>query len=272
MLSLSRPLAVFDIEATGTFPARDRIVEIACLKIHPDGKSETFQRRINPTIPIPAEASAIHGITDQDVRDLPSFRAIAPDLAAFLSGCDLAGYNVDQYDIPLLEFEFARAGLGMDFSGVAVVDAKQIFFREEGRTLSDAVRFYTGEEIENAHQALADTQATARVLEGELRRYPHIPRTVREIARRYSVDRSGRVDPEGKIVVRNGSPFINFGKKYPGKSFDDIFAIEPSYFTWILNGDFSPPIKRFVRQYLDTKSRENPESRTPGDVSGDDPS
>jgi DNA polymerase-3 subunit epsilon len=249
-LALRRPLVVFDLEATGLFPARDRIVEIAALKIHPDGRRETFHRRLNPAVPIPPEATRIHGIADADVARAPSFAEVAPDLVRFLAGCDLAGYNVERFDLPMLQFELARAGVEFDFLGCDVLDAQAIFFSEEGRTLSDAVRFYAGEELEQAHSALADATATARVLEGQLQRYAHLPRDVKALAERYRPAGTGKIDPEGKLVLKEDVPFINFGQKHRGKSFDQVYREEPSYFEWILRGDFSLPIKRYVERYL----------------------
>jgi len=249
-LALDRPIVVFDTEATGLYPPRDRIVEIACVKIHPDGRTETFHRRVNPTVPIPEDATRVHGITDADVAAEPTFAAIARELSGFLEGCDLAGYNVDRYDLPLLQFELVRAGVDVDFRKTNVVDAQTIFFSEEGRSLSDAMRFYVGEELADAHSALGDALATVRVLEGELRRYSHLPRRVPELVDRYRTRGTGKIDPEGKLVLKADVPHINFGQKHRGKPFDQVFREEPSYFDWILKGEFSLPIKKYVEAYL----------------------
>lgn len=250
VLTLTRPLIVFDTETTGTFPARDRIVEIACIKIHPDGRREIFHRRVNPTVPIPLESTRIHGITDADVADLPPFSAIAKELAEYLAGCDLAGYNIARFDLPVLQFECSRAGVELDLKDCAIVDSQQIFFSEEGRTLSDAMRFYVGAEHRDAHSALADAEATVRVLAGQLRRYPHLPRRVDTLAGHYAPAGTGKIDPEGKLVLKDEVPHVNFGSKHRGKPFDQVYREEPGFFDWILRSDFSPPIKRYVGDYL----------------------
>ncbi len=250
ILDLKRPLVVFDTETTGTFPARDRIVEIACIKIHPDGRREIFHRRVNPTIPIPPDSTKIHGISDADVANLPPFSGIAAELAAFLRGCDLAGYNIARFDLPVLQFEFSRAGMDLDIRDCAIVDSQQIFFSEEGRTLSDAMRFYVGEDHAGAHSALADAEATVRVLDGQLRRYTHLPRSVAPLSEHYAPAGTGKIDPEGKLLLKEDVPYVNFGAKHRGKPFDQVFKEEPGFFDWILKSDFSVPIKRYVEGYL----------------------
>lgn len=250
LLSLSRPLVVLDTEATGTYPARDFIVEIALVKFHPDGRRDVFQRRIRPPVPIPADATRIHGISDADVAGLPPFASVAREIADFLAGCDLAGYNIEGFDLPILQIELARAGIEFDASGVSVLDAQLVFHKEESRTLSDAMRLYVGRPHEHAHSALADAEATALVIAGQLGRYPQMPRTPRDVAARYPPPRGRRVDPEGKLVLRDGVVYVNFGKKHHGKSFDQVRREEPRFFDWVLAGDFSPTVKRCVREYL----------------------
>ncbi len=250
LLTLSRPLVVLDTEATGTYPARDYVVELAFVKFHPDGTREIFHRRVRPPIPIPPEATRIHGITDADVAALPLFPELARDVADFLAGCDLAGYNIEGFDLPLLQIELARAGIEFDVSGVSIIDAQLVFHREESRTLSDAMRLYVGRSHENAHSALADAEATALVIEGQLGRYPQMPRTPRDVAARYPPPRGRRIDPEGKLVIREGTIYVNFGKKHHGKSLDQVRGEDPRFFDWVLSGDFSPAVKRCVREYL----------------------
>jgi DNA polymerase-3 subunit epsilon len=172
LLSLERPLIVFDTETTGTNPRADRVIEIACLKVHPDGRREQWLRRINPGIPIPPASTAIHGITDADVAGEPRFRELAPELAAFLAGCDLAGYNIAGFDLPVLRAEFLRAGVAFEVSDRRLVDAQRIFFSREPRHLAAAARFYCQSEHAGAHGALADAEMTLRVLEGQLERGP----------------------------------------------------------------------------------------------------
>lgn len=250
VLTLTRPLVVLDTEATGTYPARDHVVEVAFVKFHPDGRREVFHRRVRPPIPIPPEATRIHGISDADVAELPFFPALAREIADFLAGCDLAGYNIEGYDLPLLQIELARAGIDFDVSGVSIIDAQLVFHKEESRTLSDAMRLYVGRAHENAHSALADAEATALVIAGQLGRYPQMPRTPRDVAARYPPPRGRRIDPEGKLVMRDGTVYVNFGKKHHGKSFDQVRGEDPHFFDWVLSGDFSPAVKRCVREYL----------------------
>jgi DNA polymerase-3 subunit epsilon len=258
VLTLLRPLVVFDTETTGTFPSRDRIIEIACIKIHPDGRREKFHRKVNPGVPIPEESARIHGIRDGDVAGLPPFSSIARELLEFLRGCDLAGYNIARFDIPILQFEFSRVGLEFELRDLAVVDSQQIFFSEEGRSLSDAVRFYVGEDHPGAHSALADAEATVRVLDGQLRRYPHLPRRVNSLAEHYTPAGTGKIDPEGKLLLKDDVPYVNFGNKHRGKTLDQVFKEEPGFFDWILKSDFSLPVKRYVEGYL---SRVRPPAR-----------
>jgi DNA polymerase-3 subunit epsilon len=243
-------LIVLDVETTGTYPARDRIVELAMVKFHPDGRKEIFDRRLNPTIPIPADSTKIHGITDADVAGQPTFADIAGEVHAFLQGCDLAGYNIEGFDLPILQIELARAGIEFGVVGIAVIDAQIVFHREESRTLSDAVRVYVGKEHENSHSALADAEATALVIAGQVSRYPKMARDPNALAAQYAPPRGRRVDPEGKIVVKDGVLFVNFGRKHHGKAFDQVRREDAGYFDFILREDFSEAVKRCVREYL----------------------
>lgn len=182
-LRLARPIVFFDLETTGTDPAWDRIVEIAVLRIEPDGRSEVRTRRINPERPIPPEATAVHGIRDEDVREAPTFRQIARSLLAFIGDADLAGYNLRRFDLPLLERELRACGLDLGVSRRRVVDVMTIFHRKEPRDLEAAVRFYLRREHEGAHGAEADVLAAAEVLDAQLAVYEDLPRTVDELAR-----------------------------------------------------------------------------------------
>ena len=231
-LQLTRPLVFFDLEATGTNPQTDRIVELAAVKNHPDGRREEKCRRFNPTIPIPAEVTEIHGITDDDVKDEPTFDEVAggeQGIAAFFSDCDLAGYNVLGYDIPLLMAELERAGVSLDLSGVAVIDAMKIFFEREPRDLSGAMRFYCGQEFDGAHSADADVQATLDVLEAQLGRYQDLPSTPQALDCRDADD----VDLQGKLRWVDGEIAINFGK-HAGKTLRQVMKDEPNYLRWML--------------------------------------
>jgi DNA polymerase-3 subunit epsilon len=248
-LKLDRPLVVFDTETTGTNPRSDRIVEIACLKIHPDGRREQWVRRLNPRMPIPPASTAIHGIGDADVKDAPTFKAVAPELARFLEGCDLAGYNISGFDLPVLRTAFLQAGVPFDVADRRLVDAQRIFFAKEPRHLSAAARFYCRVEHEGAHGALADAEMTLKVLAGQLSRYDELPRSVNELHELYCAGLDQDVDPEGRIRLVKGEPTVNFGKNR-GRTLKDISREEPGFLRWILKGDFSQPVKDLARKYL----------------------
>ncbi|HEY1435819.1 MAG TPA: 3'-5' exonuclease [Thermoanaerobaculia bacterium] len=248
-LALDRPLIVFDTETTGTNPRADRIIEIACLKVHPDGRRDQFLRRVNPGIPIPPPSTAIHGIKDADVAAAPRFREIAEELAAFLAGSDLAGYNIAGFDLPVLRAEFLRAGVAFDVSERRLVDSQRIFFAREPRHLAAAARFYCQSEHAGAHGALADAEMTLRVLEGQLTRYAELPRSVGELHELFCAGIDQDMDPEGRIRLVNGEPTINFGKNR-GRLLRDLSREEPGFLRWILKGDFSEPVKAIARKYL----------------------
>jgi DNA polymerase III subunit epsilon len=249
LLPLDRPLVVFDTETTGTNSRSDRIIEIACLKIHPDGTQENFVQRLNPGMPIPAGSTAIHGIRDADVASAPRFRDVAPALAAFLDGSDLAGYNITGFDLPVLRMEFLRAGVPFEIADRRIVDAQRIFFSREPRHLAAAARFYCQTDHAGAHGALADAEMTARVLAGQLQRYAELPRTVVELHEQFCAGLDQDVDPEGRIRLVNGEPTINFGKNR-GRLLRDISREEPGLLRWIIKGDFSDPVKQIARKYL----------------------
>lgn len=249
LLALDRPLIVFDTETTGTNPRADRVIEIACLKVHPDGKREQFLKRINPGIPIPAGSTAIHGIKDADVAGAPRFRDIAAELAEFLSGSDLAGYNIAGFDLPVLRAEFLRAGVAFEVSERRLVDSQRIFFAREPRHLAAAARFYCQAEHVGAHGALADAEMTLRVLEGQLERYAELPRSVGQLHDLFCAGIDQDMDPEGRIRLVNGEPTINFGKNR-GRMLRDLGREEPGFLRWILKGDFSEPVKTIARKYL----------------------
>lgn len=249
LLPLDRPLVFFDTETTGTNPRSDRIVEIACVKIRPGGAREDFVRRLSPGVPIPAASTAIHGIREADVAGLPRFRDIAPQLAAFLEGADLAGYNITGFDLPVLRSEFLRAGVPFEIADRRIVDAQRIFFSREPRHLAAAARFYCQTDHAGAHGALADAEMTLRVLEGQLARYVELPRTVVELHEQFCAGLDQDIDPEGRIRLINGEPTINFGKNR-GRLLRDISREEPGFLRWIIKGDFSEPVKQIARKYL----------------------
>ncbi|HEY3203196.1 MAG TPA: 3'-5' exonuclease [Thermoanaerobaculia bacterium] len=249
LLLLDRPLVVFDTETTGTNPRADRIIEIACLKIHPDGRREQWVRRMNPGIPIPPASTAIHGISDADVTGEPCFRDVAAELAAFLAGCDLAGYNIAGFDLPVLRVEFLRAGIPFEVSERRLVDAQRIFFSREPRHLSAAARFYCQSEHDGAHGALADAEMTLRVLVGQLQRYAELPRSVSDLHDLFCAGIDQDLDPEGRIRLVNGEPTVNFGKNR-GRTLREMSRDEPGFLRWILKGDFSEPVKAVAKKFL----------------------
>jgi DNA polymerase-3 subunit epsilon len=256
-LNLKRPLAFFDLETTGIRVATDRIVEISIVKIHPNGKKEIKTRRINPEIPIPPETSAIHGIFDEDVKDEPTFKQLAKGLHEFLQNCDLAGYNSNRFDIPLLIEEFLRADVDFDIENRLLIDVQNIFHKMEQRTLSAAYKFYCGAELINAHSAEADTIATYEILKAQLDRYAeadfkdkngNISQPVKNDMQALSAfsEANKSADLIGFILYNeHGQEIINFGK-HKGKLVSEVLKKEPSYYDWMMNGDFPLSTKKVM--------------------------
>lgn len=247
-LNLTRPLAFFDIETTGLNISRDRIVEISVLKVFPpDGeKKESKTLLINPAIPIPEEVSRIHGITDADVQNAPLFKECANDLARFLDDCDLAGYNCNQFDIPLLMEEFLRAGIDVDMKNRKIVDVQTIFHKKEERTLSAAYKFYCNKQLNHAHRAEADSHATYEILESQLEKYKDITNDITYLHNYTSHFR--RVDFAGMVIYNNKNiPVFNFGK-HKGKPVEDVFRNESQYYDWMLKSDFPLYTKKVIKE------------------------
>ena len=235
-LKLGKPIAFFDLETTGVDVATDRIVEISIVKIMPNGDKDIKTKRINPTIPIPAESSAVHGIRDVDVAQSPTFKEVAKELSKFIEGCDLAGFNSNKFDIPILVEEFLRADVDFDVSKRNLIDVQNIFHKLEQRTLSAAYQFYCNKNLDNAHSAEADTIATYEILEAQIEKYSELENNVKFLAE-FS-QRTTNADLMGRIVFdENGIEVFNFGK-HKGKSVEKIFEIEPGYYSWMMNGDF----------------------------------
>ena len=249
LLPLERPLVVLDTEATGTNSRADRIVEIGCVKLHPDGRQETWVRRVDPGMPIPRGATAIHGIRDEDVRDCPPFRDIAEELRQFLDGCDLAGYNLSAFDLPAIRLEFLRASIPFEITSRRLLDAQRIFFSREPRHLAAAARFYCGAPHEGAHGALADAEMTLRVLAAQLERYAELPRSVGDLHELFCAGMDQDLDPEGRFRMIKGEPTVNFGRNR-GRTLRDLSRQEPGFIKWIIKGDFSQPVKDIARKYL----------------------
>ena len=240
-LNLKKPIIFFDLETTGTNVTSDRIVEISLIKIMPDGKEIEKTRRINPGIPIPAEATAIHHITDEDVADAPLFKQIAASLADIFTGCDIAGFNSYRFDIPVLDNEFRLAGIAFDFSRARFVDVQTIFHKKEQRTLTAAYRFYCDKDLTEAHSANADTRATYEVLMAQLDRYEDLPNDIEALSDFSSQNRN--VDLIGRLVYdEKRREVINFGK-YKGRLAEEVLGRDSGYYSWIMQGDFPQSTK-----------------------------
>lgn len=235
-LNLKNPLVFFDLETTGIDIVKDRIIEISYVKVFPNGKEESKTMRINPGMPIPPASTAIHGITDDDVKDCPLFKNVAKLLAAQIEGCDLAGYNSNRFDIPLLAEEFLRAGVDIDLTRRKFIDVQTIFYKMEQRTLAAAYKFYCQKSLENAHTAAADTMATYEVLKAQLDRYPELKNDVTFLSEFSSF--TNNVDFAGRMVYNEKNQEVfNFGK-YKGRLVEEVLKQEPAYYSWMMNGDF----------------------------------
>lgn len=253
-LNLKIPLCIFDLETTGINITQDRIIEIAVIKVLPGGEVIRKSNLVNPTVPISPESTAIHGITNEDVAGKPTFKEIAKDYVKFFEGSDLAGFNILKFDVPILVEEFLRAGVEFDYSRKKLIDAQKIFHMMEKRTLSAAFKFYCGKEMANAHSAEADTQATMDVLFAQIERYENqevtdglgnkvgiIKNDMDELNKLTATE---MVDLAGRMIKNDkGEPVFNFGK-HKNKPVSTVFKEEPSYYDWMMNGDFPLDTKR----------------------------
>ena len=253
-LNLRNPLCVFDLETTGTNITQDRIIEIAVIKMMPNGDVHRKSDVINPTIPILPESSAIHGLKEEDVKDKPTFKEVAKDYLRFFEGADLAGFNVIKFDVPMLVEEFLRAGVEFDYGRKKIIDAQKIFHLMEKRTLSAAYRFYLNKEIENSHTAEADTEATMEVLLAQVAKYQgqdvldglnnKIGQIQNDVETLSKLTSSGMVDLAGRMIMNSkGQEVFNFGK-HKNKLVTAVFKEEPPYYEWMMNGDFPLDTKR----------------------------
>ena len=259
-IELKRPLVVFDLEPTGLCPRRDRIVEIAAVKTNPDGSEVTLERLLNPTIPIPPETTAVHGISDDDVKDCPTFADVADEIYAFFEGCDIAGFNSDRYDIPCLEEEFYRVGRNLAAAVINRVDVQRIYHKMEPRDLSSALKHYCGRSHVGAHGALADARATLDVLTAQLDRAKGAEAGDRyaELAGKdiaaiddYLVPHDpNNADRNGMFRWRDGVLYVNFGKK-KGEPLKKIMLNEPNFLRWITKGDFDTDVKAIAADALE---------------------
>jgi DNA polymerase-3 subunit epsilon len=234
-LQLTRPLAFIDLETTGINIGNDRIIEIAIIKVMPDGSSLSKVKRINPGMPIPAESTEVHGIRDEDVKDCPIFREVANELRQFLDHCDLAGYNSNRFDIPLLAEEFLRAGQQLDTQGRKFIDVQRIFHLMEKRTLEAAYQFYCSKILDGAHGAEADARATYEILEAQVNRYAELRNDIEALAKFTAED--DFVDFARRMIRKKGVEIFNFGK-YKGRAVREVLKEEPQYFDWMMKADF----------------------------------
>lgn len=243
-LKLKNPIVFFDLETTGTNIVTDRIVEIAYHKVYPNGREETKSIRVNPEMPIPEAVTAIHGISNEDVADCPTFKQIAKEIVRDIEGCDLGGYNSNRFDIPLLAEELLRADVDIDLMKRKFVDVQVIFHKMEQRTLSAAYKFYCDKDLSNAHSAEADTLATYEVLKAQLDRYPELENDIDWLSK-YTTQ-TNNVDFAGRIVYdEKGEELFNFGK-YKGKKVSEVFMTDMGYYGWMMNSDFSLHTKKVL--------------------------
>ncbi|MCU0446657.1 MAG: 3'-5' exonuclease [Microscillaceae bacterium] len=264
-LNLKNPLVFFDLETTGINISQDRIVELSFVKAQLNGELEIKTRKINPEMPIPVESSLIHGIYDEDVKDAPTFKSIAKSLAQFLEGCDLAGFNILRFDVPMLVEEFLRAGVDFQIANRKLIDAQRIFHMMEPRNLTAAYKFYCGKELEDAHSAEADTMATYHVLNAQVERYENVQikdengNLINPIKNDMSVlhdlTASKIVDLAGRMTYNHeGVIIFNFGK-HKNRPVEEVFKIEPTYYDWMLKGDFPLDTKRKLTEIKLNSSR-----------------
>jgi len=246
-LQLSKPIAFIDLETTGISITNDRIIEIAIVKIAADGTRLVKRKLINPGMPIPAGSTAVHGITDEMVKDAPSFKQVANECKQFMDHCDIGGYNSNRFDIPMLIEEFLRAGIEFSTEGRKFVDVQKIFHKMEERTLSAAYKFYCQKILEGAHSAEADAQATYEILEAQVTRYPQMGATVDSIVQFTGEDEM--VDFARRFIKENGIEIFNFGK-HKGKTVEKVLREEPQYYDWMMKGDFAMNTKQKLTEIL----------------------
>lgn len=250
-LNLTKPIAFFDLETTGLNISKDKIIEIAILKINPDQSEETYVKRINPIIPISQESIDIHGITNDDLKDCPVFTDLAQEIGQFIGDADLAGYNSNRFDIPFLLEELLNSGVDIDLENRRFIDVQTIFHKMEQRTLEAAYKFYCDKQIENAHSAEADTRATYNVLKSQLDRYDELENDMDFLYDFTQQGKNRKVDFVGRLVVdETGEMYYNFGK-HTGKSVKEIYQKEPGYHRWIIDNDFPLITKKSLSNYMD---------------------
>jgi len=260
-LNLTRPLAFFDLETTGLNVVKDKIVEISIFKVNPDNSTETLTTLINPQIPISPEASSVHGISNDDVKDKPTFIEFAPKLDKFLKNCDLAGYNSNKFDVPMLIEEFLRCGINFDIKKRKLIDVQNIFHKMEPRTLKAAYKFYCGKELIGAHEAEADTMATYEILLNQIEFYKETEYTNNDGIKSFPIKNDvgslsefsynqNNADLVGHIGFnKSGKEIFNFGK-YKGKTVEEVFKIEPQYYDWMMKAEFPLSTKNIITEIM----------------------
>lgn len=262
-LNLEKPLAIFDLETTGINITSDRIVEIAIIKVFPDGSEEEYCQRVNPQMPIPAFVSEIHGIYDKDVVNEPTFDEIADLVVKFIGDADLAGYNSNKFDIPVLAEELMRAGSDFDVSQRRFVDVQNIFHKMEQRTLAAAYQFYCKKTIENAHNALYDAKATWDVLQAQIERYPDLSNEITALSEFSKAGNYNLLDFAGRLALNEkGEGMYNFGK-HKGKTIKEVARIEPGYYGWMLDADFPLYTKQCLKREMEKIKEEREQAKTP---------
>lgn len=250
-LNLLRPLAFFDLETTGLNISKDRIIEIAVLKVHPDQTEERYVKRVNPGMAIPPDSTAIHGITDADVKDAPKFSDIAHEIKNFIGNADLAGYNSNKFDIPFLLEEFLRIGIELEMDDRKFIDVQTIFHKMEQRTLSAAYKFYCHQEMQNAHSAEADIVATFEILKAQLEKYNELKNDILFLSEFTQTDKNRKIDFVGRLALNDKKEIMyNFGK-HAGKTIQEVYQLEPGYHRWILDNEFPLYTKAIVKKETD---------------------
>ena len=257
-LDINRPIAFLDVETTGLSVSADRIVEMSILKVEPDGSQEQKTRRFNPCRPITSQATEVHGITDQDVADEPEFRQVATGLRSYLEGCDIAGFGVSRFDLPLLEAEFRRARVEFSRESRRVIDTMVIYHSMEPRDLSTAYARYTGKEIERPLAAEDSARTASEILDAQLALYPDLPKTAAALHRFCNPDQDNWIDPDGRLALSDGEVTINFGQ-HKGQSLKEVAELEPDYLKWILDQDFSSHVRAMVAAALQDEFPSPPE-------------
>jgi DNA polymerase-3 subunit epsilon len=246
-IRLNKPVVFMDLETTGLSLTQDRIVEIAMLKVNPDGTQVKKRKLINPEKPIPPEVTAIHGISDEMVKDAPIFKVAANEIKQFMDGADLGGYNSNKFDWPLLMEEFLRCGLDFDISNRKLLDVQKIYHVMEPRNLSAAYKFYCDQTLENAHSAEADVNATWEVFEAQIQKYDQLGNTIESVLQQIGEDEI--IDFARRFIMENGKEVFNFGK-HKGKVVEDVLRNEPSYYDWMMKSDFAMHTKQKLTEIL----------------------